>query len=209
MTAHPLIAGYCPMGCGQTLFLGDGGFITCSWQGCPNRGAVTDLLAADSGITEHIVQIDADDWTMRHPLRERVEGTLFGCPTAGAFFDQYEETATLMRPGQYSVRDDGTLAGPIPDYWSDLTGGVVKSGREATTDVSQQGRDESRERSEAELLTPDAAATPPFINRPAMRASAQTYSELAAMIHRRDNREHDHLAAQLLSIAAALYEVAR
>lgn len=40
----PWIRGYCPMGCGETLFIGAGGYITCSWLTCPNPTAVCDLL---------------------------------------------------------------------------------------------------------------------------------------------------------------------
>jgi hypothetical protein len=38
------VAGECPMGCGRTLFLGDGGHVTCSLIGCPAPGAVDELL---------------------------------------------------------------------------------------------------------------------------------------------------------------------
>lgn len=39
------VIGVCPMGCGSTLFLGSGGYVTCSWEGCPDPGAASDLLA--------------------------------------------------------------------------------------------------------------------------------------------------------------------
>lgn len=29
------VQGYCPMGCGRTLFLGEGGYVTCSYVECP------------------------------------------------------------------------------------------------------------------------------------------------------------------------------
>ncbi len=38
------VLGVCPMGCGQTLFLGDGGFVTCSWIECPDPEAAYRLL---------------------------------------------------------------------------------------------------------------------------------------------------------------------
>ena len=41
---YPKVDGYCPMGCGPTLFLGEGGYVTCSWHACPNPSAVADLL---------------------------------------------------------------------------------------------------------------------------------------------------------------------
>lgn len=39
------VAGECPMGCGRTLFLGEGGHVTCSLVGCPDPCAAADLLA--------------------------------------------------------------------------------------------------------------------------------------------------------------------
>lgn len=71
------VDGYCPMGCGRTLFLGDGGDVTCSYLHCPNRGAVAEILADQ--ITEHIVWFGADSFTTRHPLRERLGDQLLTC----------------------------------------------------------------------------------------------------------------------------------
>jgi hypothetical protein len=64
------VEGYCPMGCGRTLFLGDGGDITCSYLHCPNRGAVAEILADSE--TQHIVWFGETTFTMLHPLRERL-----------------------------------------------------------------------------------------------------------------------------------------
>lgn len=72
------IRGHCPMGCGKTLFRGQGGYVTCSWAECPNPGAASDILAESE--TQHIVIFGEDDWTMQHPLRERLNGELFDCP---------------------------------------------------------------------------------------------------------------------------------
>lgn len=38
------VAGRCPMGCGETLFLGLGGHVTCSLIGCPDPCAADRLL---------------------------------------------------------------------------------------------------------------------------------------------------------------------
>jgi hypothetical protein len=68
------------MGCGQTLFLGKGGHVTCSLIGCPNPVAVDDLLHVAE--VEHIVEIREADFRIVHPLRERVESDpfdMFGC----------------------------------------------------------------------------------------------------------------------------------
>ncbi|WKN53792.1 DUF6085 family protein [Rhodococcus opacus] len=71
------VRGYCPMGCGATLFAGYGGYIACSNPVCPNPTAVADIL--DVRETEHIVTLRADEFTVRHPLRERVENELEEC----------------------------------------------------------------------------------------------------------------------------------
>lgn len=44
--AHPIVKGRCPMGCGETLFLGSGGHVTCRYLPCPNPCAADDLLAS-------------------------------------------------------------------------------------------------------------------------------------------------------------------
>lgn len=38
------VAGRCPMGCGETLFLAVGGHVTCSYAECPRPDAAADLL---------------------------------------------------------------------------------------------------------------------------------------------------------------------
>ena len=100
------LRGRCPMGCGETLFIGSGGFITCSYTACPNPSAVSDLLL-DHADPWHIVNIGDDSWTIAHPIRERLDGELFECPLH-AFM------ATLdgppRKPGRYQVH--GNAAGP-------------------------------------------------------------------------------------------------
>lgn len=71
------VAGFCPMGCGQTLFLGAGGHVTCSLIGCPRPTAADELLGDTE--TEHIVMLGADEFTVRHPLRERLDDALLDC----------------------------------------------------------------------------------------------------------------------------------
>lgn len=39
-----LVRGKCPRGCGSTLFLGDGGYVTCSWFACPEPDAASTVL---------------------------------------------------------------------------------------------------------------------------------------------------------------------
>jgi hypothetical protein len=71
------VRGYCPMGCGQTLFLGEGGHVTCSRLNCPNPVAVDDILGWPEH--EHIVTFTAGDFTILHPLRERLNHDLVNC----------------------------------------------------------------------------------------------------------------------------------
>jgi hypothetical protein len=72
----PKVAGRCPMGCGETLFLGSGGHVTCSLDRCPRPTAVDELVHLD---TEHYVVFDEAGWTLEHPARERIDGTMHGC----------------------------------------------------------------------------------------------------------------------------------
>ena len=65
---------YCPMGCGKTLFVGQGGYITCSYLGCPDPTKVADLLLDPEH--EHIVVIEASTFSIKHPLRERPDELL-------------------------------------------------------------------------------------------------------------------------------------
>jgi hypothetical protein len=72
------VQGNCPMGCGERLFLGDGGHVTCSGLECPNPVAVDQVLAEAE--TEHIVEFTEVGFSVQHPLRERLDGDLFHCP---------------------------------------------------------------------------------------------------------------------------------
>jgi Family of unknown function (DUF6085) len=38
------VKGKCPRGCGETLFVAEGGFVTCSWKDCPQPDAAHKLL---------------------------------------------------------------------------------------------------------------------------------------------------------------------
>lgn len=71
------VRGRCPMGCGETLFIGEGGWITCSFISCPRPAAVADLL--DDRETEHLVTFSDDGFTVKHPLRERLDDALLAC----------------------------------------------------------------------------------------------------------------------------------
>lgn len=71
------IPGYCPMGCGETLVAASENFITCMFLGCPRPDAVSELLSDRE--SEHIVQFTGDAFTVRHPLRERLDDALMSC----------------------------------------------------------------------------------------------------------------------------------
>lgn len=71
------VSGYCPMGCGQTLFVGDGGHITCSYINCESPAAVDEILSEDE--TEHIVELYRETFSVKHPLRERLDDALLTC----------------------------------------------------------------------------------------------------------------------------------
>jgi hypothetical protein len=97
----PKVAGTCPMGCGSTLFMGAGGHVTCSLLGCPRPTAADELLHLP---TEHVVIFDDRGWTLEHPARERVEGTMHGCAVHEAL---RELAGAPVRPGRYIVSGDG------------------------------------------------------------------------------------------------------
>lgn len=91
-----VVAGQCPMGCGETLYVGDDDRITCSEEFCPEPEAVHKLLDNEH-IESHIVDIawyddgqDRFNANMQHPLHERVidpktgEPVLFNCPLSAA-----------------------------------------------------------------------------------------------------------------------------
>lgn len=97
------VTGYCPLGCGETLFLGDGGHVTCGRLDCPRPDAVSDLL--HDAETEHIVSFGTDGFTVRHPLRERLDDALMRCAL-------HEHIATMdgppVAPGRYRAVANST-----------------------------------------------------------------------------------------------------
>lgn len=108
----PDVTGYCPMGCGLTLSLSDGGHITCSVVACPDHLAV-DTILADPEV-EHVVQFGERNFTVRHPLRERIADELFDC-------ELHQHVAGLagppVQPGRYRARpsNGGWLWEPLAE----------------------------------------------------------------------------------------------
>jgi Family of unknown function (DUF6085) len=96
------VVGYCPMGCGPHLHVMSGGMIMCLAPKCPDPGSVTKILSDPE--TGHVVEVTDNGYTVKHPLRERVDD-LFSCGTALAM------GAEVLPPGRWrpEARDDGTL----------------------------------------------------------------------------------------------------
>jgi len=105
------VQGYCPMGCGQTLHLTSGGTIACRHSSCPRRYAAAEVLYDEE--TEHVVELGETTFTVRHPLRERLDDALMTCQL-------HEYLAQLdgppAPPGRYRV------TGPLGQlHWEALT----------------------------------------------------------------------------------------
>lgn len=102
------VPGYCPMGCGQTLFRASGGYITCRYLECPRPDAMSSILEDQEH--EHLVTFDEKGFTVRHPLRERLDEQLMSC-------DLHRFCADLSGPpaqlGTYRVS-----LGPDKRLWS-------------------------------------------------------------------------------------------
>lgn len=86
MTDSQWIDGYCPMGCGRTLFrVPDSDKIVCRYERCPFPDVVSVILSDRE--TEHVVTFEATDrghaFTVRHPLRERLDSELITCSVEG------------------------------------------------------------------------------------------------------------------------------
>lgn len=101
------VQGYCPMGCGKTLFLAVGGYVTCSWVECPNRTAVSDLLADSE--TEHVVEFTLSGFSILHPLKERLETETSGDQLWDCRLHLYVESLSgpPTKPGRYRARPLG------------------------------------------------------------------------------------------------------
>jgi hypothetical protein len=105
------VQGYCPMGCGQTLFLGTGGHVTCSYIPCPDPTAADTIL--DDREHEHVVDLGEQTFTVRHPLRERVGDQILDCQLHNYLA---ELGGPPRRPGRYRAREDA------PDLVSESVG---------------------------------------------------------------------------------------
>ena len=105
------LEGYCPMGCGATLYRSPNGYTVCGNADCPDFIAATRIL--DDEETEHAVQVGTVGWTIRHPLRERLGDALTLC-TLNEHMSSYRPGA--VKPGLYRAGqgENGWFLGLIP-----------------------------------------------------------------------------------------------
>lgn len=97
--------GFCPLGCPDGLVVGPDRFsLMCPSPTCPRPNAVMEILTD----TEHIIVIkDGGMYTIRHPLKERLDDELMTC-----FFQSRLNTYCafyyLPEPGRYrAIPSDG------------------------------------------------------------------------------------------------------
>jgi hypothetical protein len=96
------VAGYCPA-CGrESLILASDRRIVCCRLECPRPTAADEVLADRE--TEHVVQFNTGDFTVLHPLRERLDNALMDCQL-------HHDIASLdgppVAPGRYRACRDG------------------------------------------------------------------------------------------------------
>lgn len=76
------VRGYCPLGCGETLKIAvhgvDDAEVVCSNPACREPLALSEIIGDPE--TEHIVELREEDYSLQHPLRERLGGALYDCP---------------------------------------------------------------------------------------------------------------------------------
>lgn len=95
------MAGYCPACGGASLFLGSGGYVTCSRVDCRRPDAAADILGDPE--TQHIATFTADGFTIRHPLRERLDGALENCDLHVVLANR---VGPPVQPGTYRAYGD-------------------------------------------------------------------------------------------------------
>lgn len=74
------IEGFCPMGCGPTLRAEETravNKIVCWHENCPEPLAAQRILNDEE--TEHVIRFSGSGFTIRHPLRERLDDGLMNC----------------------------------------------------------------------------------------------------------------------------------
>jgi hypothetical protein len=93
------VAGFCPMGCGESLLVDQDGRMVCCAADCPRPDTLAVILGNPE--TEHLVQVGLTAYTIQHPLRERAESLLFSCPVHAYVSDTVH--LHMGTPGLYRV----------------------------------------------------------------------------------------------------------
>lgn len=96
------VAGYCPNCGGESLFLGEGGYVTCSRLECGAPTLAAELL--DIRETDHIVELTEHDFRIIHPLKERVQADPFEMFDCELHQWLKARSGPPMKPGRYIVR---------------------------------------------------------------------------------------------------------
>lgn len=86
----------CPM-CNHPLaYEKSYGYLICTWGDCPRPTAAAELLS--EGETEHIVTLRANGYSVKHPIRERLDDALLDCWLAEQVADYGQEWTTSLSP---------------------------------------------------------------------------------------------------------------
>lgn len=113
------VQGRCPMGCGETLFLGEHGYITCSWESCPNPSAASTLLIEHTNDWHDVSLGDEGSFLIAHPIRERIEGSLATCPLH-ADIKFFIEQGMPIAAGVYRVRATSRVGNTTGWQWTQM-----------------------------------------------------------------------------------------
>jgi hypothetical protein len=101
--SNPRVNGHCPA-CGQAQLFMDYATadLRCGGNGCPRRTAAAEILSDPE--TEHVVVFsDQGGFTIRHPLRERLDDELMSCPLHEWL--RFHRPREADRPGMYRATD--------------------------------------------------------------------------------------------------------
>jgi hypothetical protein len=97
------LEGHCPMGCGPTLVVAHGEReARCASAACPRPRAAAEILEDQEA--EHIITIDRSGFTLRHPLRERLDDALLECSLHALLASAYPAD---VAPGRYRITARG------------------------------------------------------------------------------------------------------
>lgn len=97
------VQGHCPA-CGwESLTLAAEGHVTCGRLDCPRPDAASVLLGDSE--TQHVVVLGEDEFTIRHPLIERLDDALLDCQLHA---DLNALAGPPRLPGRYRVPAGGS-----------------------------------------------------------------------------------------------------